>query len=110
MKPDLTALIEEMKPAIVAQLKDSAASAVCQSLEWQIRDAVQSSAAAFIKDEILPAVQTELMDRRADIIAAIVASVNDIGLKIGNVMQDRAIKALSNDYKAGKFFSDLFGH
>jgi len=107
---DLAALIEEMKPAIVAQLKDAASKAVCQSLEWQIRSAVENAASEYIKAEILPAVQAELMARRAEMIASIVASVQDVGTKIGETLQARAVKALAQDYKAGKFFSELFGN
>lgn len=110
MDANLTSIMEEMKPQIVAQLKESASKAVASSLEWQIRSAVESACANYINDVILPEVQAELMAKRADIIASVVANVLNVGEEIGKSLHQRLIKNLSQDYKAGKFFSDLFGN
>jgi len=98
----------DRKDAIVSGLVAGAIESLQRDLGWRAASAATEAIDVFIKTEVLPALSANLISRKAEIIAALVAGVDASIATASLKLQEQAAKNLSQSWNVSKLAEAMF--
>lgn len=101
--------LQERKGEIIKGLVEGAITTLNRDLGWQVKHAASEVIDKFIKDEVLPKVQEELEQRKAEIIVSIVGGIEGALQAAVTQMQASAAKNLAQSWNMKKLTEAMFG-
>lgn len=110
MKPEEIAQLEqEVRQVVHETLKDRAKKQILESVNWQLSQEVTSQIGEFIKKEVGPAVQQELMANKAAILGAVTKAAGIIGQDLEKVIVLRWQERVKDTYHQREMLKALLG-
>lgn len=101
----VAAAVEQIK----ANAVERATNQVIHTVNNAVYSVVDEHVTAFLKAEIIPAVQAELLVRKPVLVEAAVAAAGEMADVLRARMVEALAKNLSSDYKARDLYKAMFG-
>lgn len=103
-----TDVLEENKDAVRAAVKNALLEGVKRQFEWELPQAVKDEVHTFIKTEIVPAIQADLIKNKEAIVDAATEMVRGAPAEIGKAMQEQLAKNLTNSWQLRQIVEACF--
>lgn len=103
----VTAMMEEIRPSVVEDLKKELLQAVDWSAKNAIQAVVQREIVAWAEQEIVPALKEKLAESKDGILAAVVPAANGIAEELAKALLLKLRENLKG-YRSSEILSGLF--
>lgn len=105
----LKEFLEENKVDIQAAIKSKMIERFTAEHRWDISEQVTKAVQAFIKAEVIPAVEAELQSQKGLIISATIKSLADISDRLAKGLALDASKRVGDEYRRKEIVKAIFG-
>ena len=110
MPIDMDALLEASLPSIIEGMKTKITTQISWELESKAAEAVSKHIQSWIEQNVLPAINEQLMESKEGLIAAGAAMGPMIVEALTAAMLDDLKKKLESDYKRREIYKVMFGY
>lgn len=104
----ISKLLEEAKPSIIAGLRDS----VIQTAKWDMQATVSKlindEITTFMKDEIIPEIHKQLVESKEGLITVAISTASTIAEELAQSMANELKTKLQQSYTRTKIFEAMF--
>lgn len=106
---EITRALASQRDEIVKSPITTSADAIRQEIGWKVREVVAKQITSWIEAEVIPEVQVQLVQRRAEIIAHISGCVAEAAKLAGEGIKKKAEENISKSWQFSKLTEALFG-
>lgn len=102
-------MLRDLKPQIKEQVTKNVMETVANGLSWSVKEKINEMTDEIMKEEILPEVRIQLMEKKPEIVHGIVTAVG-AGLEgFGVKVAERCASQLAKKHSFEKLVNALFG-
>jgi hypothetical protein len=104
-------ILEKMnlnRDAIIASAISEMEESIKKGLAWRIESKISDVISELFEKDIAPELEKRIKEEKVSIVDSIFKSLPDISVEVGKALTAKVSKNLSDSYRSGKVFEEMF--